>query len=66
MTIAEKLRHLAQMSEQDPTDLHRIAWRLDVLRDEIRDRIDGNDIAFVDALCKLGTNHVHTTEGPTK
>lgn len=56
MTIADKLRHLAEMSEQDPADLQRIAWRLDVLREEIHDRIGVSDAAVVDAICRLGTH----------
>jgi len=28
MTVAEKLRHLADMSEQQPDDWTRIRWRL--------------------------------------
>jgi hypothetical protein len=53
MTVAEKLRNLAEMSEQDPGDLHRIIWRLDVLRDEVRAEIDAQNGAFIDSLINL-------------
>lgn len=59
LTIAEKLHHIAQMSEQDPTDLHRIAWRLDFLREEIRDRLNASDAALIDAICRLQPSHVN-------
>ena len=39
MTIAEQLRHLADMSEQDPDDWSRIRWRLLVVLDN-GDRAD--------------------------
>lgn len=62
LSIAEKLRHLADMSDQDPSDLHRIAWRLDVLSDEIHQRIDANDAALIDALCRLDTTAIRRTD----
>jgi hypothetical protein len=56
MTIAEKLRGIADISEQDPADLSRIIWRLDVLRDELRAERDRRDASFIDSLINKPTN----------
>ena len=58
MSTAEKLRGLADMSEQDPSDVARIIWRLDVLRDELQAERDRNDFSWVDRLVNKPTNEV--------
>lgn len=56
MTIAEKLRGIAQIAEQDETDLGRVKWRLLALVDDIDREQAAKDGSFIDSLINKPTN----------